>query len=92
MTTSIPTEHTGDAERRAPEGCSVECPRLLTLHEVAELLGMSTRTIRRRVASGLIRKAELGGRMVRIPHTEVLRVLQGDFKPAQVLALRHPMT
>ena len=46
----------------------------LTVDEVATLLGYSTKTIRRRIADGSIRKAPLGGRSIRIPVSELDRL------------------
>jgi excisionase family DNA binding protein len=46
----------------------------LTIYEMAALLGTSTKTIRRRIADGSIRRAPLGGRSVRIPVTELDRL------------------
>ena len=48
--------------------------RFLTIDEAAALLGVSTRTIRRRVKDGSLRKVLLGGRAVRIPASELDRL------------------
>ena len=48
--------------------------RFLTIDEAAALLGVSTRTIRRRLKDGSLRKALLGGRAVRIPASELNRL------------------
>jgi excisionase family DNA binding protein len=52
-------------------------PALLTIGEVAARLRISTKSVRRRIKIGLIRKALLGGRMVRISPDEVLRLTAG---------------
>lgn len=51
--------------------------RFLTTEEVAEALGLSTRTVRRRLKSGSIRKAPLEGRAVRISPLEMARLVGG---------------
>ena len=48
--------------------------RFLTIDEAAALMGVSTRTIRRRLKDGSLRKALLGGRAVRIPASELNRL------------------
>ena len=53
-------------------------PQFLTIDELAECLGVSTRTIRRRLADGSLRKAPLGGRSIRIPLRELHRLLGND--------------
>ena len=50
---------------------------LLTLDEVAAALGMSKKSVQRRIKAGLIRKAPLGGRLVRISSDEVRRLAGG---------------
>lgn len=50
-------------------------PCLFTVDEVASALRVSTKTVRRRIAAGLIRTADLGGRLVRIPAAELRRLL-----------------
>jgi excisionase family DNA binding protein len=49
-------------------------PVLLTLDEVAAALGMSKKSVQRRIKSGLIRKAPIGGRLVRISADELRRL------------------
>ncbi len=49
-----------------------------TIEAVAVMLGVSARTVRRRVRDGAIRKAPLGGRLVRIPDSEIERLLTTD--------------
>jgi excisionase family DNA binding protein len=61
-----------EAADRPPE------PTLLTLHEVAAALGMSIKSVQRRVKSGVIRKAPIGGRLVRISSDELRRLAGGD--------------
>jgi excisionase family DNA binding protein len=46
-----------------------------TLEDVAVMPGVSTRTVRRHVRAGHIRKLPLAGRLVRIPSSEVERLL-----------------
>ena len=62
-------------------------PVLLTLQEVAQRLNMSEKSVQRRIKAGLIRKAPLGGRLVRIAATELQRLTAGglDLPPAEVL-------
>ena len=47
---------------------------LLTLDEVATLLHMSKKSVQRRIKSGVIRKAPIGGRLVRISLDELRRL------------------
>ena len=71
-----------NANRRHPVGavCSdagagaVQASRFLTVEEMAALLGVSVRTVRRRLQDGSLRRAPLGGRAVRIPATELGRL------------------
>ncbi len=53
------------------------CERFFTVAEAAVLLGVSQKTIRRRIRSGHIRKAAIGGRAVRIPASEIARIASG---------------
>ena len=46
----------------------------LTISEVAALLDVSEKTVRRRVKAAVIRKAPLEGRAVRIPSSEIARL------------------
>jgi excisionase family DNA binding protein len=62
---------TAEASDRRPSAA------LLTIDEVATRLNISTRSVRRRIKTGLIRKASLGGRMVRISFDEVQRLAAG---------------
>lgn len=50
----------------------------LTIDEVASILGVSTKTVRRRLADGSLHKAPLGGRAVRISASEIDRLLLGE--------------
>jgi excisionase family DNA binding protein len=52
-------------------------PALLTIDEIAAHLNISTRSVRRRIKNGLIRKASLGGRTVRISPDELQRLIAG---------------
>jgi len=45
-----------------------------TVAECAAFLGVSEKTIRRRLADGSLRKAPLGGRAIRIPVSELHRL------------------
>ena len=49
-------------------------PVLLTVAEVAAALGMSEKSVRRRIKAGVIRKAPIGGRLVRISSEELRRL------------------
>jgi excisionase family DNA binding protein len=51
---------------------------LLTIPEVAALLRMSEKSVRRRIKDGVIRTAQTGGRLVRISSDEVLRLTASD--------------
>ena len=55
----------------------VTAERFLTVPEVAALLGVSQKTVNRRLRAGLLRKAPLGGRIVRITATEFARFAGG---------------
>lgn len=46
-----------------------------TIAEMAARLGISARSVRRRIKAGLIRTVPIGGRLVRIPATELTRLL-----------------
>jgi excisionase family DNA binding protein len=67
-----PYRDTAEASDRPPSPI-----QLLTIEEVAARLRISTKSVRRRIKSGLIRKAALGGRTVRISPDEVLRLTAG---------------
>jgi excisionase family DNA binding protein len=47
---------------------------LLTIEEVAVRLRISTKSVRRRIKSGLLRRVSLGGRAVRISPDELRRL------------------
>jgi excisionase family DNA binding protein len=49
-------------------------PGLLTIGEVAAALRVSQKTVQRRISDGTIRKVAMGGRSVRIPSDELLRL------------------
>lgn len=49
-------------------------PAFFTVPEFAEILGVSTKTVRRRLTIGTIQRAPLGGRVVRIPASELSRL------------------
>jgi excisionase family DNA binding protein len=52
-------------------------PVLLTVAEVATALRISEKSVRRRIKDGIIRKAQLGGRSVRISSDELQRLIVG---------------
>jgi excisionase family DNA binding protein len=56
--------------------------RFLTVDEMAAYLGVCPKTIRRRLRDGSIRKAALGGRLIRIPASELDRIT--GFEPASI--------
>jgi excisionase family DNA binding protein len=51
---------------------------LLTVAEVAALLRMSEKSVRRRIKEGVIHAAPTGGRLVRISSNELLRLTAGS--------------
>ena len=51
-----------------------EPPTFHTVEEVARMLGVSTKTVNRRIRDGLIRKVPMGGRLVRISSAELQRL------------------
>ena len=53
-------------------------PSFVTTAEAAEILGVSPRTIRRRIQDGSLRKAPLSGRAVRIPTAELSRLAYAE--------------
>ncbi len=63
------------ADPDIPDGCPAE--RFLTVPEVATILGVSAKTVCRRLRTGLLRKAPLGGRIVRIAAAELARFAGG---------------
>ena len=50
--------------------------RLLSYGDAAKIVGISTRTVQRYVAKGLIRTVPIGPRLKRIPQSEVDRLLE----------------
>jgi excisionase family DNA binding protein len=52
----------------------VTAARFLTVPEVAAILGVSEKTVQRRLRAGLLRQAPLGGRIVRVPAAELARL------------------
>jgi excisionase family DNA binding protein len=56
-------------------------PPLLTIEETARRLRTSEKTIRRRIKEGVIRKAPIGGRLVRISSDEVDRLTAAERLP-----------
>ena len=71
------------AAAASPENQSqADCPEVfLTISEVAALLDVSEKTVRRRVKAGVIRKAQLEGRAVRIPPFEIARLSGIEITP-----------
>lgn len=51
-------------------------PALLTINQVADATGLSTKTIRRRVAGGTLRGVRIGPRAIRIDRASVLDLLR----------------
>jgi len=64
------------------EGCFAAPPRLLRLGEFAKLVGLARPTIRKWVASRRIASVKLSARAVRIPASEVGRLIQAKLRPA----------
>jgi excisionase family DNA binding protein len=56
---------------KAPTGL----PSLLTIAQVADATGVSTKTVRRWCSSGLVRWHKLGARVIRIERDSVLALL-----------------
>jgi excisionase family DNA binding protein len=57
-------------------------PVVHTIDEVARTLGVSCKTIARRIRDGVIHKAPMGGRLVRISSAELQRLAAGaPFRP-----------
>ncbi|HQT75561.1 MAG TPA: helix-turn-helix domain-containing protein [Rhodopila sp.] len=76
-----PQAHRPDDAAAAPVQAAVPDPPappvLLTLQEVAQRLNMSEKSVQRRIKAGLIRKAPLGGRLVRVSAEELQRLTAG---------------
>lgn len=49
------------------------------ISEIAELVSLSEKTIRSLISSGKITAIKVGG-SVRVPHEELVRILNGDVK------------
>ncbi len=64
----------GPAHDPAAADGSTTVDGFLTVPEVAAVLGISEKTVRRRLRAGLLRKAALGGRIVRVPAAELVRL------------------
>lgn len=58
---------------------------LYTRPEAADILRISTSTLSRMIAAGLVRSVRVG-KQVRIPREEVTRILEGGSPPATVKA------
>ena len=56
---------------------SLDVMQLLSRQRVASLLDISIETVGRRIRSGDLKAIKLG-RLVRVPRSEVLRLLAGD--------------
>jgi excisionase family DNA binding protein len=66
---------TGDARSSWP----VWLPRrLLTVDDIAEILRVDARTVRRWIADGRLPRAHLGGRVVRVRPEAVLDLVEGQ--------------
>ena len=55
---------------------SLDAP-LLTVTEIAARLQISEKSVRRRIRDGIIHKAQIGGRTVRISSDELQRLIAG---------------
>ncbi len=66
---------TGDAEPSWPVW--LPC-RLLTVDDIAEILRVDARTVRRWISDGRLPRAPLGGRSVRVRPEAVLGLVQGE--------------
>ena len=71
---SPPTSPAGPAAVFNPPSAAVAPPVFHTVDEVAHTLGVSTKTIARRIREGVIHKAPMGGRLVRISSAELQRL------------------
>jgi excisionase family DNA binding protein len=74
---SIPraTAHAGGAGEAAEGAAAAEGPPVFhTVAMVARTLGISTRTVGRRIRDGVIHKVPMGGRLVRISSAELRRL------------------
>lgn len=58
-----------------PSGNAAGLPALLTVSQVAEATGFSTKTIRRRLSEGALRGVRVGPRAIRIHRDSVLGML-----------------
>jgi excisionase family DNA binding protein len=52
--------------------------RLLTVDDIAEILRVNPRTVRRMISDGRLPRAPLGGRSVRVRPETVLDLVQGE--------------
>lgn len=68
------------SEGLRPKGPS-RLPRLLRLHEFADLVGISPRTAADWVLKRKVEVVRPGGRAVRIPETEVARLIEESTTP-----------
>ncbi|MCA2248829.1 helix-turn-helix domain-containing protein [Mycobacterium intracellulare] len=55
---------------------AVGLPALLTINQVADATGLSTKTIRRRVADGTLRGVRIGPRAIRIERDSLADLLR----------------
>lgn len=60
-------------ERRSPESL-----RLLNCHDVADMLGLNPRTVRRMALAGRFPRVELGHRTIRFRLTDVLEFIEAS--------------
>jgi excisionase family DNA binding protein len=51
-------------------------PALLAISQVAEETGLSTKTIRRRLADGTLRGVRIGPRAIRVERDSIIELLQ----------------
>jgi excisionase family DNA binding protein len=75
-----PVTHPGVPPVRVWMEESAPCPApgLLTIGEVAAALRVSQKTVQRRIKDGSIRKVVMGGRSVRIPSDELVRLARQE--------------
>jgi excisionase family DNA binding protein len=60
--------------RSAGTAAAAGPPVFHTVGQVARALGVSPKTVQRRIRDGVIRKVAMGGRLVRIPSSELRRL------------------
>ncbi len=60
-----------------------ESEKLLTGAQVAEMLGLKPVTIRQWIAKGKIGSVKIGDRAVRIPVSEIQKLIERGYRPAR---------